>query len=62
MKTKRQPKSTKLTKKQVAEIRQLLEAKMQIKRIAARFGVNPKTISNIKHRRTWDTPVQEPEP
>lgn len=44
---------SKLTNKQVLEIRQLIDAKKKLIDIAVKYGVNPSTISNIKTKKNW---------
>lgn len=43
----------KLTPKQVIKIRRMIDAGIKLVRIAQEFGLNPRTITNIKLRRAW---------
>lgn len=45
--------SSKLTEKDIPQIRKLLTAGWTQKRIASKFGVDQSTISLIKHRKEW---------
>ncbi len=45
--------NSKLTKKEVLEIRQLCEKKQKLKDIAKKFNVTFQTISDIKRQKTW---------